>query len=104
MFRGRVARLLGVLVLSFSLPAAMASASTVTRPKAHASAMTPAWMGARLWLADALRKSGCLLGVPGLCHPGNGTNPASDFGCSVDPWGIPRCNSSSSAPAEAENG
>jgi len=106
MCRRRALRSLGILALSFSMSAALATASPSARPKAHATPVTSAsgWGGAGEWLADSWRKAGCFLGVGALCVPAGGAPSNLEHGCGADPDGIPRCTSLNEVQPSSEHG
>lgn len=104
MFRRRASRSLGIVALSLSLSASLAVASPGARPKAPATPVASARIGAGAWLAEAWKKVGCLLGPWGSFPSKGGELPSSEYGCSIDPGGVPRCTSSDGTQPNTDHG
>lgn len=104
MFRRRLSRSLGIVALSLSLSASLAVASPDARPKAQAIPTTSVWTIPGTWLADAMRKVGCLIAPWGSCSSNGGDLPTSDYGCGIDPGGVPHCTPTNGEEPSSEYG
>lgn len=83
---------LGLAVLALALAPTLASpAFAAERP--GRSELSSAWSGSGAWLA-AIKAAGCLLLPGGFCAAAFGEAPTTDYGCLIDPSGVPRCGAS----------
>jgi len=103
----RVLRLLGCAVLALALAPSFATpaygAVGAGRP-ARLAASVSAWSGAAGWLSGVWKSIGCLVLPIGICTPSGGTQPTSEYGCGIDPNGLPRCDTSGLTQSGSDRG
>jgi hypothetical protein len=95
MSRRRAVRSLGILALALALTPSLAlPAVGAVRAGKPARPAATAWPSSSGWLTGAWKTVECLFLPGGRCKAPGGEQPSSDYGCSIDPSGVPRCGPS----------
>jgi hypothetical protein len=98
----RLLRPLGFVALVIALTPALAAPAFGAPPAGRLAASDGS--EALSWLTSAWKAVGCFLIPAGPCLPPGGATPTSDYGCSADPSGVPRCNPASLIRQSSEYG
>lgn len=107
MSHSRVLRPLGLAALVFVFSSSFAPPSYGAARAgrvARTVAAVPIGAGVADWLSGAWKAIACFV-IPGAtCVPPGGVQPTSDYGCSADPSGEPRCGAIGFTPPSSPSG